>query len=112
VNTDHLIFSTVFLDRDVDIEIRAHARRLQAKPGSIYRLFLEAGLAQLTRGATLPAASTDALVLRTAFLTVASDERLTGLACRLRTDKSELTRRVTKQGMLAIQAALESRPPG
>ena len=112
MNTDNLIFSAIFVDRDVDIEVRAHARRLQAKPGSIYRLFLEAGMAKLALGAALPAASVDPPVMRTTYLAIASDERLTGLACRLRIEKSELTRRVTKQGMLAIQAALKGGSPG
>ncbi len=109
MKTDNLTFITVFFDRDVDADVRAHARPIQAKPGSISRLFMEVGMAQVAQDDTLLAPGTYAAVMRMGYLAIASDESLTTLACRLRMDKSALTWRVTRQGMCAIRAALDGR---
>ena len=110
MDSDNLVFRTVFVDRDVDAAVLAYAERLQAKRGALFRLFLEAGLAHLARGGALPAARAETAVIRTALLPIAVDERLEGLAWRLRIDKVDLIRALARHGMLAMQATLESQP--
>ena len=110
MDSDNLVFRTVFVDRDVDAAVLAYAERLHAKRGAIFRLFLQAGLAHLERGGALPAARAETAVIRTTLLPIAVDERLEGLAWRLRIDKVDLIRALTRDGMPTIRATLESQP--
>lgn len=103
MDTNDLIFRTVFVDRDVDLEVLARAKRLGTSPASVFRSFLEAGLENVRRGKPIPASKLDASVVRTVYISVAADESLSALGCRLGVDKSELLRKVTRQGMLTVQ---------
>ena len=110
MQSDDTVFRTVFVDREVDRALLAHTERLGASAGSVYRLFLESGLAQLKQGAQLPAADEGAAVLRTAHVGYAADVLLQGKAFRLRLAFDELSRRVTRLGMLAELAEPQRRP--
>lgn len=88
----------------MDQALLADAKRLGASAGSAYRMYLEAGLAQLKRGAKLPAAVDRQGVLRTVYVRHAADEQLQAKGFRLRIEPMELSRRVTRLGMLALQA--------
>jgi len=106
MSTDNMVFRTVLVDRGVDQAVLAHSRRLGASAGSVYRLFLEAGLARLNQGMPLPAISNDPTVLRTVHVLCASDELLQSKAVQLRMAHEQLSRRVCKLGWLTIDAAL------
>lgn len=101
-----MTFRSVYVDRDVDAAVLARATRVGVTAGSVYRSFLEAGLAQLSLGAHLPEAPPDSVaVLRTCYVQCRSDDKLAALAIRQRQDLSELSRRVTRLGMVTIQRA-------
>ncbi len=106
MNTDDMVFRSVFVDRDVDQAVLAQAKRLGASAGSVYRLFIEAGLARLSQGTPLPAVSSEPAVLRTVHVHCTSDELLKSKAFQLRMAHDELSRRVCTLGWLTIDAAL------
>lgn len=107
MDTRRMVLRSVFVDPDVDREVRAHAKRQGATASSTYRLFLNAGLAQFERGVELPPVSdAPTPVLRTVSLSHSADERLEALAILRRIEKADLSRRVTRLGMLTIQGML------
>jgi hypothetical protein len=102
MSSDDLVFRTVFVDLDVDQHILVEAKRTGESAGSVYRRYIEIGLAQLESGAPLLARLVDCpSVMRTTHVQITADEVLTALSCRLNTEKGELARRVARQGMLA-----------
>lgn len=103
---DHSIFRSVFVEPEVDKAVLAHAKRMGGTAGTAYRLFLEAGLHQVACGVPLPAAVDITPVLRTCNIRVDIDQRLQGLAYRLRVPQAQLGMRVARLGMRAIRAAL------
>lgn len=108
MDTSNMIFRSVALEHDVDDELKAHADRTGMRKGAVYRLFLETGLAQFEKGVPLPEVSEgEPLPLRAVHVLLSSDETLRVLAYQLKIEKGELTRRMTKLGMLSIRAGLD-----
>lgn len=102
-----MVYRSHDIDRDVDAAVRALAERIGARPGAVFRLFLEPGEAQLRRGIALPPSSdVSTVVLRTARIRVDLHERLVGVAQRLKLDDSGLRLRVPRLGVLTVHAAI------
>lgn len=106
MDTRGLIFRNLAVDGDVDEAVSALAKATGATKGSVYRLFIETGLAQLAQGAPLPPAGGDlAPRLKALHADYNADETLRVLAFKMRIPKDELGRRVVRLGMFAVQAA-------
>jgi hypothetical protein len=102
-----MVFRSHYVDPDVDRALRAHAAQLGATAGSVFRHYLDAGLAQHAMGADLPPAPAKDVVfaLRTADIRVRVDEQLWVMALSLRMKRGELADGLVRLGMVAIQAA-------
>lgn len=104
-----MFFRSVFVDRDVDQAVVMHAKAVGATPASVYRRFLETGLAELGRGVPLPAAQEgQGLALRTVYVSVEADEKLTSMAFHMRIEKADLSCRAARLGMLVTNATFDS----
>jgi len=103
-----MVFRSVYVDPAVDDAVVAHADRLAASKGAIFRLVLDAGLAQLDAGAVLPAAREVVPALRTVYLAIEVDELVRVLAYELRLPRDELTQRLGQLGAAAVFADLTS----
>ena len=111
METKNMVFRSYTLNHDVDQAVLALAARLRAPAGAIYRLFLEAGLAQLKLGAPLPPMLDEAsLVLRTVFIRDESDVALEAIALRRSLDRWELVARVLRLGMAALGDSVGALP--
>lgn len=107
LNLDAMVYRSHDIDRDVDAAVRALAERIGARPGAVFRLFLEPGEAQLRRGIALPPSSdVSTVVLRTTCIRTGLHERLMRVVHRLKLDDSDLRLRVERLAMLTVHAAI------
>jgi hypothetical protein len=102
---DDLVFHSVFVEPEVDRAVMAHARHVGGTAGSAYRLFLDLGLDQLSRGVPLPSPVEAVPTLRLCGLRPEVYERLTAHAGNLRLEPAEFVMRLARMGMLAVHAA-------
>lgn len=103
MNTKDMVFRSLTLDHDVDQAILTLAARLGAPAGAVFRLFLEAGLAQLRLGVPLPLKVEEGSpVLRTVYIRVESDSDLEAIALHRRIERWELAARVLRLGLAAL----------
>jgi hypothetical protein len=108
LNTEDMVFRSQTLNHDVDRAILALAVRLRTPAGAVFRLFLEAGLAQLRLGAPLPRQVEEpSLVLRTVHIRVESDLALEAISLRRRIERWELVARVLRLGMTTLDSSLD-----
>ena len=103
-----MVFCSQTLNHDVDRAVLALAARLGASAGAVFRLFLEAGLAQLKLGVPLPPkVEESALVLRTIYIRVECDLALQGIAHHRRIEGWELGARVLRLGFDSLAPLLD-----
>ena len=103
MDTSELVFRSVYVDHDVDRTVIAHAKRLGVPSGAVFRMVLDAGLAQLSTQACLPAAKDEVSVLRTVSIRYEVAEAVRMLEYRHSTDRGTLAQRLTRLGMRFLE---------
>lgn len=103
-----MVFCSQTLNHDVDRAVLALATRLGAPRGAVFRLLLEAGLAQLRRGVPLPPkVEEESLVLRTVYIRVESDLALQAISHHRHIERWELVARVLRLGFESLAFSVE-----
>jgi hypothetical protein len=107
LDTNDMVFRSQTLNHDIDQAILALAVRLCTPAGAVFRLLLEAGLAQLKQGMPLPEKVEEAsLVLRTVHIRVDSDFALEAISVRRGIERWELVARVLRLGLAALSPSM------
>lgn len=102
---DDLVFRTVYVDPDVDVALRRQAAEDGLPKGTMFRRYLETGMALAAKGRKrppVPPAKETRLCMRAVFLPSVVDATLNGRARTLKTSKTDLIRQYLRLGMDAL----------
>jgi hypothetical protein len=103
MTTEKLVFRSIYVDRDVDEALRAHAERIGASKGKMFRTYLRTGMAKYRgglSGAVLPG-NESRLAARTVYLPAELDADLRSMAFDLHATENDLVRTFLRIGMSA-----------
>lgn len=107
MSTENLVLRTVYVDADVDDQLRDEASNKQVSKAVLFRKYLETGInAAKSRPDLLTGnpKNTHALVLRTVHMDPKLDDKLRVEAFDSRTSKNDLMRRYVQIGMSLEEA--------
>lgn len=93
-----MVWRSVYLDPDVDAQLRAQADSEGVKQGEMFRRYLARGMELASDGAALPVLEDVPVALRTTYLSFSVTETLRVQAYRLRTSQMALMRQYTRLG--------------
>jgi hypothetical protein len=98
-----MVWRSVIIEPEVDVAVRGFGVRHGIGSAAVFRLFLDAGIAQAIRGARLPAIKEEKMqALRTLYISIAVDDELCRQSYNRRISKRELTTRLVRLGMVAV----------
>jgi hypothetical protein len=102
---ERMVFQSIYVERDVDVALRAEAAKAGASKGEMFRRYLRVGMVQPMRcGFHMgPRDASQRLRVRSVYLPVELDEALKARAFDMNTTKGELIRQILREGMLALQ---------
>lgn len=107
MTAEKLVFRSVYIDRDVDEALRAHAERIGTSKGQMFRTFLRTGMTKSRGslcGAALPGDGSR-LAARSVYLPAALDADLRSMALGLHATENDLIRELLRVGMSALRVA-------
>jgi hypothetical protein len=104
MDSEQMVFRTVYVDPDVDAALRAKAASEGLGKGLMFRRFLAAGLKK-NRGRTLQSGRDDTILsMRAVYVPVELEARVTVLAFKSRMGKTEVIRQLLRLGHKALAA--------
>ncbi|NHZ92963.1 hypothetical protein F2P45_28740 [Massilia sp. CCM 8733] len=107
MSTENLVLRTVYVDADVDDQLRDEALHKQLSKADLFRKYLVTGIKAAKSHPdlrTLNPKNTQALVLRTIHMDPKLDDKLRVEAFDSRTSKNDLMRRYVQLGMSLEEA--------
>ena len=106
MDSERLVFRTIYVDPEVDASLRAKAASEGISKGLMFRRFLEAGLARANRSRTnlVPLKDDVRLAMRSVNVPVALDGRVSTLAFKNRMGWCATVRQLLRLGCEALRA--------
>jgi len=104
MSTENLVLRTVYVDPDVDDQLRDEALAAGVSKADLFRKYLVTGIKAVKTNPDLfrtaaPRGAAPALVLRTVHMDAKLDDKLRAQAFDSRTSKNDLLRRFVRVGM-------------
>jgi hypothetical protein len=105
MTVEKLVFRSIYVDRDIDEALRAHAERIGTSKGQMFRTYLRTEMAKSKGGLcgkALPGKGSR-LAARTVYLPAGLDADLRSMAFDLHAPENDLVRELLRIGMSALR---------
>ena len=98
MHTEGMVWRSVYIDPDVDEQLRAQAKAEGVRQEEMFRRYLSRGMELASAGAARPVLADVPVALRTAYLPYQVTETLRVQSYRLGTSTMDLMRQYTRLG--------------